>query len=76
MLAYRPALLKVSSQKPQLVLMFGSEGFVTDGSTSAGPGFSRNVKGLLIENQMRAPAIWGMVTVLVEPGLPNAIAQF
>ena len=59
----------------QLVLMFGSEGLVTEGSTRAGPGLSKKVRVLSIENQMRLPARWGTVTVTVLPGGPNRIAQ-
>ncbi len=51
----------MNSQKPHSTLMFGSDGFDTDGSTSAGPGLSRNVSGAPIENQIRPPARCGMV---------------
>ena len=38
------------------VLMLGSDGFVTEGSTRAGPGLSKNVNVLSTENQIRLPA--------------------
>ena len=39
---------------------------VTDGSTSAGPGLSRNVIGAPMESQRRAPARCGTVMVTAE----------
>jgi hypothetical protein len=57
------------------VSIFGSEGFVTDGSTSPGPGFRRKIKGLLIENQMRPADILGIVAIVVEPSGPRRIVQ-
>jgi hypothetical protein len=54
--------------------MLGSEKFVTEGSTIAGPGLTLNVRRESTENQMRPPAILGMVTLTVLPGLPRAIA--
>ena len=57
------------------MLIFGSEVLLTDGSTRPGPGLSRKVRGLLTENQIRAPASCGMVTILVFPGAPRAMAQ-
>ena len=58
------------------MLIFGSEGLVTEGSTRAGPGLSKKVRVLSTENQMRLPARWGIVTATVLPGAPNGIAQF
>ena len=55
--------------------MFGSDGLVTDGSTMAGPGFKRNVNSLSTENQIRPPAKWGMVAVVVVPCAPSLIAK-
>ena len=55
--------------------MLGSEGFEMDGSTSAGPGFSLKVRRALTENQMRPPAIRGIVTVRLLPGAPSWMAQ-
>ena len=75
MLTKSSAALKVNSQKSQDSLMFGSEGLVTDGSTSAGPGLRRKVKVPSTENQIRPPARWGTVTVVVLPGAPRGIAQ-
>lgn len=49
---------------------------MTDVSTRAGPGLRRKVRVLSTENQMRPPAMWGMVTVTVLPGGPKGIAQF
>jgi hypothetical protein len=40
-----------------------------------GPGLSRKVIGLPIENHTRPPAICGMVMLVVEPGPPSGIAQ-
>ena len=54
MLANRPAALKVNSAKSHWMPMLGSDGLVTDGSTSAGPGLSRKVTGVPIENHTRA----------------------
>lgn len=56
--------------------MLGSVGLVTEGSTRAGPGLRRKVRVLSAENQMRPPAMWGIVTVTVLPGGPRGIAQF
>ena len=39
---------------------------MTDGSTRVGPGLRRNTSGTSIENQMRPPAMRGMVTVREE----------
>ena len=75
MLAKSWALLKVNSANAQLVLMLGSEGFVTAGSTRAGPGLMRKVRVLSTENQIRPPAIWGIVTFTVFPGPPRGMAQ-
>lgn len=75
MLAKSWELLSVNSQNPQFVSMLGSVPFVTEGSTSAGPGLSRKVRGLSTENQILPPAIWGIMTVMVLPGLPSGIAQ-
>lgn len=68
--------LKVNSQKSQLILMLGSEGFDTEGSTSPGPGLRRNVKVLFTENHSLAPASWGIVIFLTDPGTPRGMAQF
>ena len=75
MLTKSSAALKVNSQKSQDRLMFGSDGLVTDGSTSAGPGLRRKVKVPSTENQIRLPARWGTVTVVVLPGAPRGMAQ-
>ena len=75
MLTKSSAALKVNSQKSQDKLIFGSVGLVTEGSTSAGPGLRRKVKVPSTENQMRLPAKWGTVTVVVLPGAPRGIAQ-
>ena len=48
--------------------------FVTAGSTIAGPGFSVNVSLPSTTNQIRPPAIRGIVTLAVEPGAPSGIA--
>lgn len=61
MLTKTSAELKVNSQKEKLVLMFGSDWLKTDGSTSAGPGFRKNCNGAPWENQMRPPAMCGVV---------------
>jgi len=45
----------------------------TEGSTRPGPGFSRKVRGWLIENQIRPPAMCGIVAVTVEPGAPRGM---
>lgn len=58
------------------MLILGSEGFDTDGSTSPGPGFSRNVKVLSTENHNLAPASWGIVIVLLDPTAPRGMEQF
>ena len=56
--------------------MLGSDGLVTDGSTSAGPGLSRNVSGLPMENHSRAPARCGTVIVTgAPPGAFSGMAQ-
>lgn len=55
--------------------MFGSAELETEGSTSPGPGFNKNVNLSSTENQSRAPANCGMVTVVVEPAAPRGIAQ-
>ena len=47
--------------------MLGSDELVTDGSTSPGPGFSRKVIGVPMENHSRAPASCGTVIVIGEP---------
>ena len=52
--------------------MLGSDGLVTDGSTRAGPGLSRNVIGAPMENQRRAPARCG--TVMVTGAPPDALS--
>ena len=75
MLTKSSAALKVNSQKSQERLMLGSEGLVTDGSTSAGPGLRRKVNVPSTENQIRLPARWGTVTVVVLPGAPRGMAQ-
>ena len=75
MLTKSSAVLKVNSQKSQDRLMFGSEGLVTDGSTRAGPGLRRKVSVPSTENQIRLPARWGTVTVVVLPGAPRGMAQ-
>ena len=73
MLTKSSAALKVNSQKSQDKFVFGSEGLVTDGSTSAGPGLRRKVKVPSTENQIRLPARWGTVTVVVLPGAPTKL---
>lgn len=73
MLTKSSAALKVNSQKSQDKFVFGSEGLVTDGSTSAGPGLRRKVKVPSTENQIRLPARWGTVTVVVLPGAPTRL---
>src|SRR5579862_9635503 len=75
MFAYSWLASKVSSQKSQAASMFGSEGLVTDGSASAGPGLIRKVSGAPTENHTRPPAIRGTVISVVEPGAPSRIAQ-
>lgn len=75
MLTKSSAGLKVNSQKSQDILVFGSEGLLTDGSTSAGPGLRRKVRVPSTENQIRLPARWGTVTVVVVPGAPRGMAQ-
>ena len=65
----------MNSAKAQLILTFGSEGLVTAGSTRPGPGFRRNVRGWPTENQIRPPAIWGIVALTVFPGGPSEMAQ-
>ena len=75
MLANSWAELKVNSAKAQLVFMFGSEGLVTAGSTRPGPGLMRNVRGVPTENQIRPPAICGIVALTVLPGAPRGMAQ-
>ena len=52
--------------------MLGSEGLVTDGSTRAGPGLSRNVIGAPMDSQSRAPARCG--TVMVTGAPPEALS--
>ena len=54
----------------------GSEGLATEGATRPGPGLSMNLMGVSTENQIRPPAMCGIVTVVVEPGAPSGIAQF
>src|SRR5580692_10389086 len=69
--------LYVNSQKSQARLMLGSEGLETDGSTSAGPGLSRNVIGVPMENHSLAPASCGTVIVTGDPpGAFSGMAQF
>lgn len=75
MLTKSSAALKVNSQKSQDKSMFGSDGLVTEGSTSAGPGLRRKVSVPPTENQTRLPARWGTVTVVVVPGAPRGMAQ-
>ncbi|KAK5007025.1 hypothetical protein LTR28_005770, partial [Elasticomyces elasticus] len=60
-----------------LTLKFGSLGFVAEGSTRPGPGLPglrRNVNGESTENHIRPPAIRGIVTVIMLPGAPRAMA--
>ena len=63
------------------MLILGSEGLVTAGSTRPGAllggfaGLRRKVRVLSTENQMRLPARCGTVTVTVFPGAPSGIAQ-
>ncbi|KAI6751236.1 hypothetical protein HG530_014150 [Fusarium avenaceum] len=54
--------VNVNSQNPQSASKLGSVGFVTDGSTTAGPGLSRNVSGFPLQNQIRPPNICGIRT--------------
>lgn len=76
MLAKSWEVLKVNSAKAKEVLMLGSEGLKMEGSTSPGPGLTRNWRGVSMENQMRAPARRGMVQYTVLPGAPRAIEMF
>ena len=48
---------------------------LTDGSTRPGPGFKRNVSLSFTQNQMRPPAMCGMVTRLDVPGGPSGMLQ-
>jgi hypothetical protein len=51
---------------------------LTEGSTSPGPavlGLRRKVRVLSTQNQIRPPAMYGMVIVRVVPGAPSRIAQ-
>lgn len=48
---------------------------LTEGSTRPGPGLRRNVRVSLTENQIRAPASCGIVTVVDEPGAPSGMLQ-
>ena len=73
MLAKSWELLNVNSAKAQWILMFGSEGLATLGSTKPGPGLSRKVKGCPIENQIRPPAMWGITALTVLPGPPSGM---
>ena len=66
----------MNSAKPKLMLIFGSDWLKTDGSTRPGPGLTRNVKGAPIENQIRPPAILGIVAVIVLPGAPSEMDTF
>ncbi len=62
----------MNSQKSHGRPMLGSDGLLTDGSTSPGPGLSRNVSGVPMENQSRAPASCG--TVIVTGAPPDAFS--
>src|SRR5690242_8610809 len=76
MFANNCAGLYVNSAKSHWRPMLGSDGLVTDGSTNPGPGLSRNVSGVPIENHSRAPASCGTVIVTGEaPEAFSGIAQ-
>ncbi len=48
---------------------------MTEGSTRPGPGLRRKVRLPSTENQRRAPARRGIVTVLLAPGAPRLMEQ-